>query len=196
MDQALIAARRLGLLKGKAQGALDSTGLSADGRSSHYAKRMGQKRYKNPKWPKLTLLVHTQSHLILSAIVSEGPSYDHPLFAPAVRQATRRLPLDRLLCETGYDSEANHRIGREECGIRSTVIPLNPRRHGRKWPKTKYRRQMRRRFPKRKYGQRWQVESVVSRAKRRLGWVLSAKTAEYQAFECQNRVLTHNLMIL
>jgi hypothetical protein len=196
MDQALADASRLGLLQGKPEGALDSTGLSAEGRSSHYAKRAGQKRYKNPKWPKLTLLIHTPSHLIVSAIVSEGPSSDHPLFAPAVRQAAARVTFDRLLADTGYDAEKHHRLGREELGIRSTVIPLNRRIHGRKWPKTKYRRQLKRRFPKRKYGQRWQVESVVSRLKRRLGWVLSAKKPETQVLECQNRVLTHNFMIL
>ena len=55
---------------------------------------------------------------------------------------------------------------REDLGVRSTVIPLNRRRQGRRWPKTPYRRQMVRRFRKkprgarhrRVYGQRWQAE--------------------------------------
>jgi hypothetical protein len=42
---------------------------------------------------------------------------------------------------------------REDLGVRSTVIPINRRGQGRKWPLMTYRRQMKRR--RRKYGQRW-----------------------------------------
>jgi transposase len=55
---------------------------------------------------------------------------------------------------------------------------------------------MRRRFFKRVYGQRWQVESAISRHKRRLGSALRARFWSAQKTECLLRVLTHNLMIL
>jgi transposase len=111
-------------------------------------------------------------------------------------QASLRVRWDRVLADAAFDSEANHRLCREELGVRSTVIPLNRRNRGRKWPKTKYRRQMKRRFFKRKYGQRWQAESAFPRHKRRLGSALSARSEPARERECFLRVLTHNLMLL
>jgi len=113
------------------------------------------------KWPKLTLVAHTASHLIAAAVLSTGPRQDSPLFEPAMVRASWHLDVDRLLADGGYDSEANHRVAREGPGVRSTVINLNRRGKGagrrpspRKWAKTRYRRQMYRRFHRRKYGQR------------------------------------------
>ena len=113
------------------------------------------------------------------------------------------MPIDTLLGDAAYDSEENHATPRQELGIRSTVIPLNWR-GSRKWPKTKYRRQMVRRFrrkprgsrSKRVYGQRWQVESGFSRSKRRLGSALRATKWVNQKNEILLRVITHNLMLL
>jgi len=130
------------------------------------------------------------------AVVSRGPSNDSPEFAEALTLAAENLPLDRLLADAAYDGEHNHRLCRERLGIRSTVIPLNKRGTGRKWPKSKYRRQMKRRFHKRIYGQRWQVESSISRNKRLLGSAVRARNEAAVDRECYLRVLTHNLMIL
>src|SRR5262249_24102018 len=85
---------------------------------------------------------------------------------------------------------------REEWLIRSTVIPLNRRGNGRKWPKTKYRRQMRKRFPKRVYRQRSQVESAFSRHKPLFGAALRSRSDAARERECFLRVITHNIMLL
>src|SRR5205823_10182715 len=106
---------------------------------------------------------------------------------------------DRVLADAAFDSEAHHRYCREELGVRATVIPLNRRNRGRKWPKTAYRRQMVRRFRKkpkgsryrRVYGQRWQAESAFSRHKRLLGAALRSRSDESRERECPLRVLTH-----
>ena len=84
---------------------------------------------------KMTLVVHTTTHLILGLVVSEGPSHDSPLFEPALRQAAGQVPLDRVLADGGYDAEDNHVLAREILGIRSSVIKVN-RRRTRKWPPT------------------------------------------------------------
>jgi hypothetical protein len=55
---------------------------------------------------------------------------------------------------------------------------------------------MRRRFPKLKYRQRWQVESACSRHKRLLGAALRSRSDPAQEREGRLRVLTHNLMLL
>ena len=98
----------------------------------------------------------------------------------------------------------NHRYCREDLGARSTVIPINRRNQGRKWPKTRYWRQMVRRFRKkprgsrhqRVYGQRWQAERAFARHQRRLGAALRGKSDASRARECYLRVRTHNLMLL
>jgi hypothetical protein len=108
------------------------------------------------------------------------------------------------LADAAFDSEESHRYGREDLGIRSTVVALNRRNQGRKWPKTRYRRQMVRRFRKRAkqsryrrvYGQRWQAESVFSRHKRLLGSALRGMSDASRERECYLRVLTHDLMLL
>jgi hypothetical protein len=172
-------------------------------RSKHKKKRKNPrnktrktKRYKLPKWPKVNGLIHTQSHLILAAIFTEGPSHDSPELPGLMRQAASRVKLDRLLADSGYDAEKHHVLGREKLNIRSTLIALNPRNQGRRWPKEKYRRQMKTCPQRRKYAQRSQAESVWSRHKRRFGWVLATKTAPRQVHECQLKVMLHNITIL
>lgn len=131
------------------------------------------------------------------------PEPDAPHLRPAVRAAVRNAPIDTLLADAAYDSEDNHAHPREALGVRSTLIPLN-RRGTRKWPPTRYRRQMVGRFRrkprgsryKRVYGQRWQVESAFSRDKRLLGSALRATAWVGQRKELLLRVITHNLMLL
>jgi hypothetical protein len=121
-----------------------------------------------------------------------------------VRAAQGRCPLDTLLGDAAYDAEHNHAYGRQRLKIRSTVFPLNRRNGGRRRPRTRYRRQMVRRFRKRPrgsrsrrvYGQRWQIESGFSRHKRLLGSALRARKWANQKKEILARVLTHNLMLL
>jgi hypothetical protein len=48
--------------------------------------------------------------------------------------------------EKGYDAEHNHALCRQELGIRSTAIPLNPRNSPGP-PKGRYRLMMHDRFP-------------------------------------------------
>ena len=47
---------------------------------------------------------------------------------------------------------------------------------------------MKQEFPEDKFGQRWQVESVFSRFKRRLDYALGAKLDQPRAIECLVRV--------
>lgn len=165
--------------------------------STHYViRRQTFRPFVWRPWPKLTVVCHSSSYLWAGATLSNGPSGDSSQFAPCLRQACRRLPIARLLADAGYDAEHNHRLAREELGIRSTVIPLNRRNTGRRWPKTKYRRQMRRRFPHRVYGHRWHSESAISQHKRRLGPALRSRTDAARQSEVRLRVVTHSLMIL
>jgi len=183
-----------GLVGDKEQASVDSTGMEAGHRSAHYAHRIGQKRYRLRRWPKLTLAFHNATHLLIHALVSDGPSQDAPLLRPVLRGACRRVSIDQLLADAGYDAEHNH-VDARALGIRSTIINLN-KRGGRRWAKTKYRRQMYRRFPKLKYRQRAQAESSISRFKRRLTSSLRGQSRRTQRIEVHLRVLTHDLLLL
>jgi DDE family transposase len=189
------AAGWLGLVEARPTGMVDATGLETRHVSRYYVWRAGYRHFRRRRWPKLTLVGDGASHLIAGCHVTWGPSQDSPQFAPAVRQAARYVHWDRLLADTAYDGEHNHVLCREGLGIRSTIIPIN-RRNTRKWPQTRYRRQMKRRFFRRLYGQRWQIESLISRHKRLFGVALRARRPATQKQECWLRVLTHNLMIL
>ncbi len=171
--------------------------------SRYFFQRANRKR-NSRLWTKLAVTCDTQSHFLTAATASLGPTNDAPQFRPLMAQASLVIGYDRVLADAAFDSEEGHRFCREELGIRSTVIPLNRRNQGRKWPKTRYRRQMVRRFRKRPknsryrrvYGQRWQAESVFSRHKRLLGSALGGKSDASRERECYLRVLTHDLMLL
>ena len=192
-----------GLIGDKPTAAVDGTGLESRHTSRYFFKRSG-KKHTARLWTKVTVAVDTESHFFAGARVSAGPSNDSPQLRPVMAQASLAVTWDRVLAYAAFDSEAHHRYCREELGVRATVIPLNRRNRGRKWPKTAYRRQMVRRFRKkpkgsryrRVYGQRWQAESAFSRHKRRLGSALGGRSDASRERECRLRVLTHNLMLL
>ncbi len=188
-------ANDIGLLDEHPQAAVDATGLESRHTSRYYVRRKGYKRFLRYHWPKVTAVCDTKTHLFAACIVTRGPSNDSPQFTPAMIQASRFVQFDQLLADAAYDGEHNHQLCREELGIAQTMIPLNKRR-SRKWPKSKYRRQMKKQFDKELYNQRWQIESVFSRNKRLLGSALRARTEQSRQRECFLRILTHNLMII
>jgi hypothetical protein len=192
-----------GLIGPKPTAAVDATGLESRHTSRYFFKRTGRKHTAR-LWTKLTVACDTKSHFFAGVTVTTGPSNDSPQFPLVMTQASLAVPWDRVLADAAFDAEEHHRYCREDLGVRATVVPLNRRGQGRKWPKTRYRRQMVKRFRKkpkgsrhqRVYGQRWQAESAFSRHKRRLGSALGARSGEARERECRLRVLTHNLMLL
>ena len=194
------AARR-GLLAGRGPTvAVDATGLETHHVSAHYRgtrrERGGRRGRPRARYPMLTVAIHTASHLIAGAVTGTGPAPDVAAFEPVMRQAAARLTrIAALVADAGFDAEGAHRLCRGPLGIRRTAIRLNPRGR-RRWPATRYRREMRRAFPDRLYRRRQQVESVFSQTKRRLGSALTARSQAAQQAESILRVLTHNLMLL
>lgn len=201
----MTAARGRRLIPPKPRAAVDATGLEVRHASRHFYWRAGR-RTRRSTWPKLTAVLHTRSHLFLSAVVTRGPGHDAGQFRPAVKAAAARCALDTVLGDAAFDGEPHHAYARDELGIRSTVFPVyrRGRKGRRKPPRGKYRGQMVRRFrPKPKgsrsrrvYGQRWQIESGFSRYKRLLGSALRARRWVAQKQEIVLRVIVHNLMLL
>ena len=103
--------------------------------------------------------------------------------------------LTQRLADAGFDSERAHMFARQECGIRA-IIPATRGRPTTKPLRGYWRNKMKQRFPKRQYGQRWQVETVHSMIKRVLGAALRARSYWSQSREIILKALTLNVMIL
>ncbi len=174
---------------------MDATGLETRDVSAHFGMRRAGVRHRQRTWPKLTAVVHTASHLIVAAVPGTGPSQDSPDFIPAMRQAAKLVTFDTALADAGYDAEHNHRLCRDELGVRQSVIALNPRNTGQRPPRTPYRHALWRDFPAATYHQRWRVESTFSQHKRCLGSALTVRGNSAHQNELVLRVLTHNLAL-
>jgi hypothetical protein len=113
----------------------------------------------------------------------------------AVRLAAAEASFEAEHWGAAFDAEPHHRLCREQLHIRRTIFPLNPRGH----PQTvrgRYRQQLHHRFPQRLYGQRWQIESMISRFKRRLGCSLTARRWETKNQEALWRVVAYNCLLI
>jgi hypothetical protein len=182
--------------------AIDTSGFEALHTSRYYARRRktsglaGRKRkvvYRH--FPKLGLVVDTQSHCILAARASRGPFPDFGDFEPLLREAARVALPKAVAADAGFDSEASHELARDELGVQSLINPT----HGRptdKEPTGRYRRQMKRHLHHSRYPQRWQVETVFSMIKRQSGEVVDAKTQRRRQRMLLLKTLTHNIAIL
>lgn len=181
--------------------AIDGTGFETRHISSYFVKRRekacktGYQTTQYTRYPYANIVCDCASHLILAVVTGRGPGPDDPYFRPALKQAKHRATVGTLLADAGYDSEAAHTFAREECKMRTLIPPIRGR-PTKKRPRGRWRNAMARRFDKKKYGQRWQVETVNSMIKRMLDSALRARDYWYQHREILLRVLTHNIMIL
>lgn len=169
--------------------------------SVHYARRSWRHsgHYKR-RFPKLTALCDTASHLVLGAVVDRGPRPDVVEFPEVVRQALRRHSFRTVIGDAGYESERAHVLCREGLGVES-IFPTTERGKKRldgrpRAIRSRYRRRLRRHFPRRRYGRRWQIETVFSMVKRNLGSALRSRRPFALNREVTLKVVVHNLMIL
>jgi hypothetical protein len=185
--------------------AVDSSGFEALHISRHFVRRREHGRHKarspmrrtttHRPFPKAALVVDCPSHLIVASQAMRGPSPDILHLDRIMVDAFTRRRMDTALLDAGYDAEWAHELLRHDMGIRSIIPPKIGRPTARP-PTGHYRAQMRRRFPKKTYGQRWQVETVFSMIKRRQGECLRATTYHAQCRAITLKALTHNVMIL
>ena len=189
------------LKKTVALSAIDSTGFDSRYTSSYFVQRKrskqipGHEKVHYHRFPKVGIVVDCTTHLVLSGVPSWGPGPDLWHWHDAIRETLKRVRLKMLTADAGYDSEAAHRFAREEYGIR-TIIRNRVGRPTNKLPSGKYRRLMATRFNKKLYGQRWQVETVNSILKRRLGSFLRARSYWAQMREMMLRLFTYDVMVV
>lgn len=151
------------------------------------------------QFPKVGLLVDCKSHLVLAAVPGVGPGPDIAQLVEAINDADQRQLIDTLLADAGYDAEWIHEYVRGELGI-GLIAPPKIGRPTSKPPSGRFRKQMWRYFQRspdrRRYGQRWQAETVFRMIKRRLGETLAAREQPRQDRAMMLKVITHNNMII
>ena len=192
--------RMMGRRRRVSLAAIDSTGLESHHASRYFIRRRSREpnlwqTTQYTRYPKLGVLVDCSNHLILGYLTDQGPKPDIRDLQPTLRHTTSHVRIEWLTADAGYDSESNHRLCREQHGIRSLIPP----KHGRpsqKPAKGRYRRLMQTRFNKSKYGQRWQVETVMSMIKRRLGPATTGRSHHSRRRDLLLMTLTHNIIIL
>lgn len=182
LDETVRAATQQRVIKKRvALAAIDGTGFESRHISAYFVKRRaracktGYETTTYTRYPTANLLCDCDSHLVLSVATGRGPGPDDPYFCRVVKQAAERVKIAALAADAGYDSEAAHRYAREECGAR-TLIPPTRGRPTTKPLKGYWRQRMKTRFNNKKYGGRWQVETVNSMIKRSMGSALRART--------------------
>lgn len=214
-------AKRLGLRQKPL--AMDSTCFERHHRSVHYDRRCrqmiarakDQNRPEKPgSWgasvnasrrrsarsmPKLSVAVACGCHLILAAKARIGNGSDAPDFDDLLYRSWKRAAVKVVVADSGYDSEANHRIARQDMNVRS-IIPPGIGRPTSKLPRGRWRRHMAQRFArkadKKNYGQRSQSETVHSMIKRNQGSALRSRKPDRRKKEMLLRTLTHNIGLL
>jgi transposase len=148
--------------------------------------------------PKLGIAVACGCHLILAAKVHLGNGSDAPDFDELLFRSWKRARVKTVVADAGYDSEANHRIARQDMGVRSIISPGIGRPTS-KLPTGRWRRHMAKRFARKadqkQYGQRSQSETVHSMIKRNQSEALRSRTANRRKKEMLLRVLTHNVTL-
>jgi transposase len=194
--------RDIKLLKARSKiAAIDSTGMETSHASRYYTRRCKRHEghYKK-RFPKLSAICDTSNHLILGMVIDRGPKLDHVEDESTLLNALSQQKFNTLVADAGYESERFHKFCRKRLNIES-IIPTTQRGRPRQDGKPKavtgyYRKIMQNNFPKKIYGQRWQVETAFSMLKRNLGCAVRARNYHNQNREIRLRVLTHNLMIL
>jgi transposase len=134
--------------------------------------------------------------MILAAVPGRGPASDLVQFGRAWPRAVRRAGIEVLRADADFDAEWLHTAVRSHA-VR-TIIPATRGRPTTKPPTGRWRRVMQQRFGrlKPKDGQRWQVETVNSMIKRRLGSALRARVEANQFRKIILQSITHNVMIV
>jgi len=194
-------ARAVGLLECGDQdktklAACDSTGMEAGHVSTYFGKRC-KRKYR--RFPKFWAVVTVASHVCLSMVPGTGPTPDDPQFHRVARQARDRHPFRALAADCGFDGEKHQQFLSEKLNVIGIIPPERGRPRTRSDPNRRggfYRQFIHDHWPKRIYGQRWQVETFFSMLKRLLDSYLRATNWRSQHREMCLKCLTLNFMVI
>lgn len=172
--------------------AVDATGLASGAISTFFVKRAKDRGngFEWRHWLKWLMVVDTGRRVIAAQQARRGPYNDCAALRPLVDTANQTISIGWVLADAEFDSERNHQHIRQVLKATS-VIPA--KRGKASWRIQGVRAQMRKRFPRRKYGQRSLIESVISAIKRKLSARAPGRSTETQRLQALLLGITYNL---
>lgn len=169
--------------------AIDATGYSTNYASTYYSLWV-KKWITRRSFIYSSITVDTGNLLIASQHSRRGPGSDNIFFGMLVQQASRKLHIDYVVADKGYDCETNHEFVNNVIGARS-IIPVIFRR-GRK-VHGYHRERLAKRFNHRIYHRRSLVETVFSVIKRRFDSSLQSRSLAQQNKEVGLLCVVYNV---
>jgi hypothetical protein len=167
----------------------DSSGFKPTHASQYYTIRAELRT----GWIKLSIGGEMIKQVICTIKIRRGPGrHDNIDFKPLVEKAAGILPLSVVTADKGYDDEDNHVLVRERYHAYSVIPPRYQdvpvwRTHGR------YRKLMKRGYPKVLYNQRNKDETIFSVMKRLFGEYLTSVLVRTQNRELAFRCMAYNM---
>ena len=186
--------------------AVDSTGMYCGHASRYFDQRRAKgsaSTYKARAYQKWAAALWVGPQLVTAQLSKPGPCGDYPDLPPLAEASLASVPGAVILADAGYDSERNHAFCREALGVR-TLIPAKTRRYV-AGPRGRYRAEMVAALgcatlsvegeaaPRKTYGQRWLVETLMSVVKRKWGERLTARLPAMQEAQALLRGLVYNV---
>lgn len=186
--------------------AIDSTGLYCGHASRYFDQRRAKgsaPTHKARAYQKWAAALWVGPQLVTAQLSKPGPCGDYPDLPPLAEASLASAPGAVILADAGYDSERNHVFCREALGVRA-LIPAKTRRYV-AGPRGRYRAEMvaalgcatldveGQAAPRKTYGQRWLVETLMSVVKRKWGERLTARLPGMQEAQALLRGLVYNL---
>lgn len=178
--------------------AADATGFSAPNKRQWSKIRLDKKEHKDYK--KLHIMIGIQTHIITSAIVTEGTSADTLQYKHLLRQTGKFFSIKEVSADAGYLSRFNVEITSKH-GATPYIMPKKnvkskARGHYPTWQKmitlwktneAKFRAH---------YHRRSNVESTFGQIKAKFSGNIKSKTYNAQVNEILFKVLCHNISTL
>ena len=167
----------------------DSSGFKPTHASQYYTERAELRT----GWIKLSIGGEMLQQVICTIKIRRAPGrHDNVDFEPLVERAAGILPMSAVAADKGYDDEDNHVLVRERHKAYSIIPPRYQdvpvwRTHGR------YRKQMKRGYPKVLYNQRNKDETIFSVMKRLFGEYLTSVLVRTQNRELAFRCIAYNM---